>query len=95
MPPVLENVCRAFSPGSTDRPLVSEDAGALELGTKERLRLSERMTHLHIEESTYNIYLRASFYAYPRVNKKTSNKAYSFGTQIRPLADFSLIYIAR
>ena len=36
---------------------VSEDAGALELGTKERLRLSERMTHLHIEESTYNIQL--------------------------------------
>ena len=25
-PPVLENVCRAFSPGPTDRPWVSEDA---------------------------------------------------------------------
>ena len=24
-PPVLENVCRAFSPGPTDRPWVSED----------------------------------------------------------------------
>ena len=25
-PPVLENFCRAFSPGPTDRPRVSEDA---------------------------------------------------------------------
>ena len=25
LPPILENFCRAFSPGPTDRPWVSED----------------------------------------------------------------------
>ena len=32
-PPVLENVCRAISPGPTDRPWVSEDA----VRTKDRV----------------------------------------------------------
>ena len=27
IPPVLENFCRTFSPGPTDRPWVSEDGG--------------------------------------------------------------------
>ena len=32
-PPVLENCCRAFSPGPTDRPWVSEDGRILEFIT--------------------------------------------------------------
>ena len=29
LPPILENFCRAFSPGPTDRPWVSEDGKKL------------------------------------------------------------------
>ena len=32
-PPVVENFCRAFSPGPTDRPWVSEDGRILEFIT--------------------------------------------------------------